>query len=122
MSTTTSSTTLDLGVLGRAIETRDAHGQLAHYADDAVIEVVDRDHPPSTPLRVEGRDAIRAYLEDVYGRDIAHSVRHAFESGDKAALWIDCAYPDGTQVRCACACVVREGKIARQDILQEWDG
>jgi ketosteroid isomerase-like protein len=122
MSTTTSTTNLDLDALGRAIESRDAHAQLAHYADDAVIEVVDRDHPPSTPLRIEGRDAVRAYLEDVYGRDIAHTVRHVFEADGKASMWIDCAYPDGTQVRCACALVVRDGKIARQDVVQEWDG
>jgi ketosteroid isomerase-like protein len=121
MSTTTS-TTIDLDALGRAIEERDASGQLARYADDAVIEVVDRDHPPSSPLRVSGRDAIQSYLEDVYGRDMTHSVRHVFQNGDKASMWIDCAYPDGTQVRCACALVVRDGKIARQDVVQEWDG
>ena len=121
MSTTTSNT-LDLGALGRAIEGRDAQTQLASYADDAVIEVVDRDHPPSNPERIEGTDAVRAYLEDVYGRDMTHSVRHALSDGDRASLWTDCAYADGIRVRCACAISLRGGKFVRQDVVQEWDG
>jgi ketosteroid isomerase-like protein len=122
MSTTTSNSTIDLGSLGRAIEARDAQAQLASYADDAVIEVVDRDNPPSNPLRIEGRDAIRAYLEEVTGRDMTHSVHHALADGDRASLWVDCAYPDGTRVRCAGAVSLRDGKIVKQDVVQEWDG
>jgi ketosteroid isomerase-like protein len=122
MSTTTSNTTIDLDALGRAIEERDAARQLAHFADDAVIEVVDRDHPPSSPLRVSGRDAIQAYLEDVCARDMTHAVHHAIAGGEGASLWVDCAYPDGTRVRCAGALVVRDGKVVRQDVVQHWDG
>ena len=122
MTTTTTSSVFDLSALGRAIEERDAAGQVALYADDATIEIVDRDHPPSTPLRVEGRAAIREYLEDICGRDMTHSVRHAVAGDDRASLWVDCRYPDGARVRCAGALVLRKGKVARQDVVQEWDG
>jgi YD repeat-containing protein len=120
--TTTSTTTpLDLDAFGRAIEQRDADGQLRHYADDAVIEIVDREHPPSEPQRISGRSEIRAYLEDIASRDMTHTVRHALPGDDAAALWVDCRYPDGARVKCAGAFVVREGRIVRQDVVQEWD-
>jgi ketosteroid isomerase-like protein len=118
---TTTGSTFDLSSLARSIEARDAAGQLAHYADDAVIEIVDRDHPPSTPERVSGADAIQAYLDDVAGRDMTHAVRHALSDGEEASLWVDCEYPDGTRVRCAGAIELRDGKIVRQDVVQEWD-
>ena len=122
MTTPTSSTTpLDLDALGRAIEQRDADGQLRHFAEDAVIEIVDREHPPSNPQRISGRAEIRAYLEDLTRRDMTHTVRHALADDDAAALWVDCLYADGTRVKCAGAFVVREGRIVRQDVVQEWD-
>jgi ketosteroid isomerase-like protein len=118
---TTTGTTFDLARLGQAIEERDAAGQLALYADDAVIEIVDREHPPSDPQRIPGADAIRAYLENLTARDMTHTIRHALTDGDSASLWVDCQYPDGTRVRCAGALELREGKIVRQDVVQGWD-
>src|SRR6476661_1826206 len=62
---TTTGTTFDLAALGRTVQERDAAGRLAFYADDAVIEIVDREHPPSAPLRYSGVEEIRGYVEDV---------------------------------------------------------
>jgi ketosteroid isomerase-like protein len=120
MSTTTQST-FDVAAHARAVTERDAEATLRSYADDAVIEVVDREHPPSSPLRISGREAIRAHVSDVAARDMKHSVRHAIGGGDSASLWIDCEYPDGTRVRCAGVLQTRDGKIVREDVLQEWD-
>ena len=118
---TTTGTTFDIAALGRTVQERDAAGQLAFYADDAVIEIVDREHPPSSPLQYSGTEEIRDYLEGVSGRDMTHSVRHTLSDGDAASLWVDCEYPDGTRVRCAGAIEVRDGKIVHEDIVQEWD-
>ena len=118
---TTTGITFDLTALGRTVQQRDAAGRLAFYADDAVIEIVDREHPPSAPLRYSGVEEIRGYVEDVAARDMTHSVRHALSDGDTAALWVDCEYPDGTRVRCAGAIEVRDGKITHEDVVQEWD-
>jgi ketosteroid isomerase-like protein len=119
---TTTNTELDLNALRRSVEERDAQARLAHYADDAVIEIVDSEHPPSDPQRFSGLAEIRGFVEDVAGRDMTHSVRHALATGDGASIWVDCQYPDGTRVRCAGALEVRDGKIVREEVVQAWDG
>ena len=121
MSTIHTSSHFDAATLRRAYQDRDASLLTPLYADDAVIEIVDREHPPSTPLRYSGREEIRAHVEDVASRDMSHSVRHALSDGDSASLWIDCEYPDGTRVRCAGAIELRDGKIVHEDVVQEWD-
>jgi ketosteroid isomerase-like protein len=45
--------------LRSAIESRDAATILTWYGDDAVLTVIDRDHPPSSPAFHRGRGAIR---------------------------------------------------------------
>jgi ketosteroid isomerase-like protein len=119
--TTTSTTTLDLDAIGRAVVERDAAARLAHYADDAVVEVVDSEHPPSNPQRFRGRDAIRDYVEDIAARDMTHTIRSALAAGDQAAVVIDCQYADGTRVRCSGLLEGRDGKIVREEVVQAWD-
>src|SRR4051812_27334565 len=94
-------TRLDLDALARAIESRDAAGQLALYADDAVVSVVDRDHGPSRPLVFTGHAEIGAFLEDLFGREMTHPVERKVSDGQGAAYVLGCEYPDGTRVRCA---------------------
>jgi ketosteroid isomerase-like protein len=112
---------LDLDALARAIESRDSASQLAMYADDAVVSVVDRDHGPSKPLVFKGRDEIGAYLEDVFGREMTHKVERVVQDGSGAAYALACEYPDGTRVRCITVLEVSDGRISRQDGVQAWD-
>ncbi|MEA2479713.1 MAG: hypothetical protein QOJ07_1635 [Thermoleophilaceae bacterium] len=114
-------THFDTAALKRAIEERDASAQLAMFADDAEVTVVDKENPPSSPLRISGRDAIREYLEDVAGRDMTHRVHGLVADGDHAAYSIDCRYPDGSRVLCMAALELRDGRIARQSGVQAWD-
>ncbi|MBJ7332688.1 MAG: nuclear transport factor 2 family protein [Solirubrobacteraceae bacterium] len=114
-------TTFDLDRLTRAIESRDAETQLAAYADDAVVENVDAEHPPSNPVIVRGREAIGALLRDVASRDMQHEVSDAFVSGDRAALRVDCRYPEGARVVCLATLELRDGRIIRQRQVQSWD-
>jgi ketosteroid isomerase-like protein len=118
---TTTNTKLDLQALGRSVEERDAAARLSHYADDAVVEVVDSEHPPSNPQTFRGREEIRGFVEDVAGRDMSHAVRSALADGDSAAIVVDCKYPDGSQVRCHGMLQTRDGKIVREEIVQAWD-
>ena len=60
-------TTLDGAALRRAFSDRNGAALTALYADHATIEVADAQNTPSAPLKVEGRDAIRAYFEDISG-------------------------------------------------------
>lgn len=114
-------TMTDLDRLARAIESRDAEAQLAAYADDAVLENIDAEHPPSNPVVLRGRDEIATLLRDTAARDMEHRVTEAFIAGDKGALRVDCRYPDGTQVACLATLDLRDGLITRQRQVQTWD-
>ena len=117
----TTTTTFDLAALRRAVEARDADAQVALYHDDAEIELVDRDHPPSRPLVLRGTGEIAAHLADICARDMTHHVEHAVSDGSSAAFGVRCDYPDGTRVLCAALVDLREERIARQVIVQAWD-
>jgi ketosteroid isomerase-like protein len=107
--------------LGRAIEERDAAAQAALYADDAVLSTIDAGHGPSAPDVVRGRDAIAAALSEVCARDMTHEVDFFVHAGDRAALGVNCRYPDGTRVICHAALTLRDGKIVEQTTVQAWD-
>jgi hypothetical protein len=119
MATTTS--TFDAQQLKRSIEERDASGQVGLFADDAIVEVVDKANPPSRPLVLNGADAIREWVEDTMSRDMTHEVGNLMVDGDHASYTIDCLYPDGTRVLCMAALELRDGRIARQRGVQAWD-
>jgi hypothetical protein len=83
--------------LKRAIEGRNARALAALYGEDAVVQVIDRDNPPSKPRNLEGRSAISAYFDDVYGRDMTHKIESGVAAGKRLAFTQNCAYPDGTE-------------------------
>ena len=56
--------------LKRAIEGRKASALARFYHEDAIVQVIDRDNPPSSPRSLNGRSAIASYFEDVCGRDM----------------------------------------------------
>jgi hypothetical protein len=114
-------TTLDGAALRRAFSDRDSAALTALYADDATIEVADAQHTPSAPLKVEGRDAIRAYFEDIFARDMTHEVDILAISGDGAGFSVRCAYPDGLAVLCVATAELTDGLIVRQLSAQAWD-
>src|SRR3954471_4470298 len=114
-------TTFDTGELKRAIEERDAAAQLAMCADDAEVVVVDKANPPSNPQRISGRAAIGEFLEDVFGRDMTHTVSGLVADADKASYTINCKYPDGSRVMCMASLELRDGQIVKQTGLQAWD-
>jgi ketosteroid isomerase-like protein len=63
-----------VAALKRAIEGRKALALAGLYADDAVVQVIDRDNPPSKPRHLQGKSEIASYFEDVCGRDMTHKV------------------------------------------------
>src|SRR3954451_22310817 len=119
--TPTISPTFDGAALKAAIEARDAAGLLELYADDAVIELVDRENPPSSPRRVAGKAALREAFEDVYGRDMTHEVGPVVVDGGHLAYAVRCRYGDGTRVLCISAAELRDGRIAHETGVQAWD-
>ena len=72
----------DAGALRRGIEERDAATLLGLYAEDAELQVVDRNDQPSHPKIIRGRDAIGEYFADVCGRDMTHKVERLVVGDD----------------------------------------
>jgi ketosteroid isomerase-like protein len=119
--TTIPTSSFDAAALRRAYSGRDAESLLAHYADDAKVEIVDAQNMPSKPLRLDGKDAIRGHLEDVLARDMTHEVDVVADGPDAVGYVLRCAYPDGTRVLCASTSQLRDGKIVREVVVQAWD-
>jgi ketosteroid isomerase-like protein len=111
----------DPEVLRRSIEERDATTLLGLYADDAELQVVDRNDQPSNPKILRGRKAIGEYLADVCGRDMTHTVRRLVVSENNAAFVQACRYPSGAQVLCIAVLDLKDGLITRQSGVQAWD-
>jgi hypothetical protein len=111
----------DLTTFTRAIEERDASTQLAMYAPDAEVTLVDRVAQPRAPRVLHGAGEIRAWIEDVCGRDMTHRVQHSVQDDDGAAFVEACSYPDGTGVVCATTLQLADGLVTRQIGVQAWD-
>ena len=108
--------------LKRAIEGRNPRALAGFYANDAVLRVIDRDNPPSKPNNIKGKKAIAAYFNDVCGRDMTHKLLGGVADKKRIAFTQSCAYPDGTKVYCSAMIELKGGKIARQTVVQAWDG
>lgn len=117
----TTRTEAPLTTLAHAIESRDADAILRHYAHDATLVVLDRDHPPSRPQTITGHTDIGAYYRDVCARNIEHEVRDAVSTATGLAYAQHCRYPDGARVLCATVATLRDGLIVRQTAVQAWD-
>ena len=120
MSTTTMPA-FDFGEFKRALEERDSTGQLALYATDAEVTLVDRIHTPAAPRVLRGHQEIRTWLEDMCERATTHRIDMHVLGHSGAAFTEACRYPDGTNVLCAALLELRDGQIARQVGVQAWD-
>lgn len=117
----TTTTAFDLAALVAALEADDPARIAAVYADDAIVEVHNREHGPSAPLVLRGRDAVRALLEDVAARELEHRVQRAVADARTGALQVRCRYPDGATVTCSTTFDIQDGRIARETRLEIWD-
>ncbi|MBB4664107.1 nuclear transport factor 2 family protein [Conexibacter arvalis] len=112
---------LDVDALRRAIESADADAMAKLFAADATVVMIDQEHPPSRPQTIQGREAIRAMLDDICSRDMTHEVTHLV-AGDSGVAYTEmCRYADGTRVEVAMLMDVRDGRITRQEGVQAWD-
>ena len=121
MTITTNTSSLDAGTLRTAVEARDAATLGGLYADDAIVEIVDAANTPSRPRTLSGRTEIDAFLRDVYAREMTHRVDLVAHAGDALAYSVRCAYPDGMRVLCNSVAKLRDGRIAREVVVQAWD-
>lgn len=116
------SSSVTVSDLKRAIEGRNSRALSGFYTNDAVLRVIDRDNPPSKPNSIKGKKAISAFFNDVCGRDMTHKVLSGVADKKRIAFIQSCAYPDGKKVYCSTMIELKGGKIARQTVVQAWDG
>src|SRR5579884_2967995 len=112
--------TFDFARFRDAVEGRDSETQLAMYAPDATMMVVDRVTPPGAPRLLRGKGEIRGWIEDISARDMTHAIRHSVEDEHGAAFTEACRYADGTGVMCATVLKLADGLIVDQTVLQAW--
>jgi len=117
----TTATTFDLDRFTRAAEERDASTQLSMYGPDAIVTITDKITPPGSPRVLRTHDQIKSWLEDTYGRDMTHTVKHTVGDEAGAAYTQACRYPDGTNVLCATVIELNAGAISAQTVVQVWD-
>jgi ketosteroid isomerase-like protein len=105
----------------QAIEGRNGKMLASFYRPDAVVQIIDRNNPPSKPREVRGRGAISAFWDDICGRAMTHKVDTSIEGDGQIAFTQACAYPDGARVYCMAVLDLKDGLIARQTVVQAWD-
>ena len=111
----------DLAALTHALEASDAASIVSFYDEDAEMEIIDRNRPPSAPMRLVGRPAIEAFWRDICAREMTHSVGEAISDARRAAFVERCAYPDGCHVVSAMTLELHDGRIQRHLTVQAWD-
>jgi hypothetical protein len=111
----------DLHAFTQALEHRDVDYQLARYAPDADIRVVDPDHPPATPQTVQGTQAIHAWLLDASTRDLDLHVTHLVDGGDRIAFTQCWHHQDGTEVMATSTAELQNGLITTQHTILVWN-
>ena len=119
MVTTTTQGTFQ--ALRTAIEGRDAGAILELIADDAVMVNYDRRQPLSQPITLEGKVEIAPIFSDVYGREMTHEVRDEVIGDDRISFNEWCEYPNGLRVIASAVFDVRNGKVVRACVNQNWD-
>ena len=111
----------DLAALTHALEVSDAASIVSFYDEDAEMEIIDRNRPPSAPMRLVGRPAIEAFWRDICAREMTHAVGGAIGDAHRAAFVERCAYPDGCHVVSAMTLELQDGRIRRHLTVQAWD-
>jgi hypothetical protein len=105
----------------KAVETRDAKSLKALYARNAVLTIIDTENPPSKPRTIKGAAEIGAFLDDVYSRDMVHTLDSGIINEKLLAFVEGCKYPDGTHVIASAMAELGPDGIVKQTIVQAWD-
>jgi hypothetical protein len=95
---------------------------ISRLADDVRWVEVDQRSQPNAPAIYRGKDEVVAMLEDAHSRGIVSQVLDGFAAGERAAVAVECTYPDGvSHVRVNALLHISDGKIVRWDGVQAWD-
>ena len=105
-----------------AVEGRDAGLLKSFYDENAILTIIDADHPPSHPKILTGAKAIGAFLDDVCSRGMTHTLDIGVLDKDKLAFVEGCQYRDsGARVVSSSVAELGPYGIIKQTIIQAWD-
>ncbi len=108
--------------LAESQEAGDADRLASFYTPDAVVTLIDRRNPPSNPRVMNGHDEIAAFLDDLCGQDVSHTVGDLPSADHRIAYTVRCLYPDDTRVYCSATAETDDaGHIRSETIVQAWD-
>lgn len=107
--------------LRSGIEHCDVHLITSCFTEDAEMSIIDHSHPPSSPLKLRGKDAITAYYRDICSREMKHHVDREIVADSQIVVTDACTYPDGHRVFSAELFDLSDGKIFRGTTVQAWD-
>jgi hypothetical protein len=113
--------TVDMETLRRALEQRDTDLFVSLLADNAELQVIDKLHPPKSPLELRGKQAIAEYLTDINNRDMTHRVTNEVVGKDRLSYNEICQYASGERVFAASVVDLQNGRIIREVIVDVWD-
>lgn len=104
----------DLNAFSQAIEQCNINYQLARYAPDADIHIIDPDNPPASPQTLRGTRAIHAWLLDSSANELDPHVIHLADGGDRIAFTTQWRREDGTQALASSTAALQDGLISAQ--------
>ena len=112
---------LTISGLRTAVEARDSATLASYFADNAVLTIIDSINTPSKPRTINGKRDISAFLDDVCGRDMTHTIDAGITDRKSLAYVERCQYADGTRVIASNTAELGPNGIVRQTIVQAWD-
>ena len=111
----------DLEAFGRAIESQNTDAQLAAYAVDADLTVIDPDNPPSSPHVLSGKDAIATWLRGSCAANTEQRMARMIDGGDQIAYTVEQLNRDGTHEIATSMADIMDGLITAQQTVLVWD-
>jgi ketosteroid isomerase-like protein len=112
----------DFSAYAHAFEAKDVDALLAFYAEDAVWIEYKPGAPPSAPARLEGREAIAAFLRGVAADDeVALTVSHEVVGEERIAFRVTVGLAGGRRDVEHAICELRGGLIAEHVEVEAWD-
>jgi ketosteroid isomerase-like protein len=113
--------TFDFPAFKCAFEAQDVEAWLAFFAPDAEWWEYRPDAPPRSPIKMVGREAIRAKMTYVAGADMEMEISDEVISEERIAFAFWVTRADGRQLIEHTILHLAEGKIARQVDVEMWD-
>lgn len=111
-------TRFDIAGLSRAIEQGDPRYQAALYADDAEIAIVDSSSNDEPPQILQGKSAIRDWIEQVCWGSSYRRVLDPQASEARVSFTEECQQSDGASYQYSCIAEVSRGQIIRETVTR----